>query len=235
MSRSREGTLLTTRSLIRSTPSLMLLEPGDHAQGGRLPAPGGADEHHELAVVDLEIQTADRSRSVRVHLRHVLERDLGHREAVPGAAGLETPHYARTWSARTWSIVSASAARLVGAVALHAREAQRDAARVARARLHAVERDLDDELRAHVDDVPVAAGLELEQPLGLPREHRVGHALERLAEHHEAAGLGVARAEVEVREPALAAPVTPLGGEHDEVERVDGLDLEPAGAAPPAS
>ncbi len=41
----------------------------------------------------------------------------------------------------------------------------------------------------------------------------------------------VARAEVEVREPALAAAVAPLGGEHDEVERVPRLDLEPAGAA----
>ena len=41
---------------------------------------------------------------------------------------------------------------LVGAVALHAREAQGDAARIATARLRAVEGDLDDEFGAHVDD-----------------------------------------------------------------------------------
>ena len=91
-----------------------LLEAGDHAKGGRLPTPRRADEDHELAVVDPEVQTADCSRSVRVHLRHVLERDLGHREAVPGPAGLETPLYARMWSARTRSIVSASPADLSG-------------------------------------------------------------------------------------------------------------------------
>ena len=54
---------------------------------------------------------------------------------------------------RTSSIVSASAARLVRAIALHAREAQRQAARDNRAVLDLVERDLDDELRPDVDDV----------------------------------------------------------------------------------
>ena len=47
-----------------------------------------------------------------------------------------------------------------------------------------------------------------------------------------AAALRIARAEVEVREPALAPAVAPLRREHDEVERVRDLDLEPAGAAP---
>ena len=41
----------------------------------------------------------------------------------------------------------------------------------------------------------------------------------------------MAGAEVEVAEPAAAAAVAPLGGEHDEVERVHRLDLQPAGAA----
>ena len=41
----------------------------------------------------------------------------------------------------------------------------------------------------------------------------------------------VARAQVQVAEPSLAAAVAPLGGEHDQVERVRALDLEPAGAA----
>ncbi len=39
--------------------------------------------------------------------------------------------------------------------------------------------------------------------------------------------LGIARAQVEVAEPSLAAPVSPLGGEHHQVERVGALHLEP--------
>ena len=80
-----------------------------------------------------------------------------------------------------------------------------------------------------VDTYAVAAGLQLQQALGLPRKHRVGQPLERLAEHAEAA-VRVARAEVQVREPALAAAVAPLRGEDDQIERVPRLHLEPAGA-----
>ena len=120
---------------------------------------------------------------------------------------------------------------LVRAVALHPREAQRQAAGVLRARLQVVEGDLDDQLGPHVHGVAVAAGLAREQLARLPGEQLVGHALEGLAEHHEAAGRGIARAEVQVRQPALAPAVAPLGGEHDEVERVRALDLEPARAA----
>ena len=57
---------------------------------------------------------------------------------------------------------------LVGAMAQHAGEAQGDAARVARAGLHAVEGDLDHELGPHVHRPFVARRLELEQLLGLP-------------------------------------------------------------------
>ena len=133
-------------------------------------------------------------------------------------------------SARTVSIVSASCALLVGAVALHAREAQGQAAGIHGALLQVVERDLDHQLRPHVHGVGVAAGLAREQLARLPGEHLVGHALEGLAEHDPAAGR-VARAEVQVRQPSLAAAAAPLGGEHDEVERVRALDLEPARAA----
>ena len=49
---------------------------------------------------------------------------------------------------------------LVIAVALDARKAQREAARVVRARLDFIERDLGDELRPHVHDVPVARSFE---------------------------------------------------------------------------
>ena len=102
-----------------------------------------------------------------------------------------------------------------------------------RAVLQPIERDFDDQLRAHVDDDPVAVGLDLLEPLGLPVEQLVGHALECLAEHHEAVVGGIAGAEVEVGKLAVAAAVAPLGGQHDEVQRVGLLDLEPR-AAPAA-
>ena len=38
-----------------------VLEPGDHAQGGGLAAAGGADEDHELAVLDLQAHVATAS------------------------------------------------------------------------------------------------------------------------------------------------------------------------------
>ena len=62
---------------------------------------------------------------------------------------------------------------LVGPVALHPREAQRDTAGIAAARLHAVERDLDDQLWTDVHDVPVGALLKREQPFRLPGESLV--------------------------------------------------------------
>jgi len=84
-----------------------------------------------------------------------------------------------------------------------------------------------------MDGIRVATDLELEQPLGLPLEHLVGHALERLAQHDEAAGLRVARAEMHIREPSPASSMPPLRREHHEVERVRRLHLEPP-LAPPA-
>ncbi len=56
-----------------------LLEPGDHAQRGRLAAAGRADEHHQLAVLDREIEVEDRLRAVVVDLLDVGELDLRHR------------------------------------------------------------------------------------------------------------------------------------------------------------
>src|SRR6185436_15762367 len=56
---------------------------------------------------------------------------------------------------------------LVAAIPLDAREAEREAARILGARLDVVERDLGNDLRAHVDGVAVAPDLELEERLGL--------------------------------------------------------------------
>ena len=119
---------------------------------------------------------------------------------------------------------------LVVAVAQHAREPQGHAARVARRALQAVERDLDHLLGADGHDPAVVAGRQLREPLGLPREHLVGHALERLAQHHEPAG-GVARAEVDVGQVAAPTPGAVLDREDDQVEGVPRLDLDPPGTA----
>ena len=59
-----------------------LLEPGDHPERGRLAATGRADEDHELTVYDVEIQSRNRQRSVRVDLLDRLERDGGHRGVI---------------------------------------------------------------------------------------------------------------------------------------------------------
>ena len=78
MSRSRDGTWLTTRSPMRSCAARDLLETRHHPQRGRLPAARRADEHHELAVVDREAQGVDGRRPVRIRLRHSVERHSGH-------------------------------------------------------------------------------------------------------------------------------------------------------------
>src|SRR3989475_10383722 len=80
-----------------------------------------------------------------------------------------------------------------------------------------------------VPHVSVASRLELEQLRRLPLEHLVRHPFERLPEHREAST--VTGPKVKIGEPAAAAAVAPFGGEHDEVEGVSGLQLEPCGAA----
>ena len=102
-----------------------------------------------------------------------------------------------------------------------------------RALLQPVERDLHHELGANVHDVAVvlAPRLSRQQLRSLPAQQLVREPLERLAEHDVTTGRGVARAEPEVREQPLTPPRAPLGREHDEVERVRRLDLEPARTA----
>ncbi len=119
---------------------------------------------------------------------------------------------------------------LVGTIALDPGETEGQPSGILRARLHLVERDLDHQLRPHVDGVVVPRDLQLEQLGGLPGEHLVGHPLEGLAQHHEAAGL-IAGAEMEVAEPTLPPPVAPLGREHHQVQPAGGLELEPPAAA----
>ena len=78
MSRSRDGTWLTTRSPIRSDALADVLEPRHHPQRGRLAAAGRPDEHHELAVGDLQGQVVDGACPVRVDLADPFERNSRH-------------------------------------------------------------------------------------------------------------------------------------------------------------
>ena len=57
-----------------------VLEPRDHAKRRRLPAPGRTDEHHELAVCDLQVHAGHRPRPVGIDLAHSLEGHSSHGE-----------------------------------------------------------------------------------------------------------------------------------------------------------
>ena len=83
-----------------------VLEAGEHAQGRRLAAPRGADEDHELAVVDRDVELRDGPRAVRVDLAHSVERDSGQRESPLSALSLwrgedTTPSHFPVWAVST--------------------------------------------------------------------------------------------------------------------------------------
>ena len=54
------------------------LEPRDHPQRGRLSAARGPQQHHELAVPDLEIHVIDRNDVLPVNLGDAMQSDSGH-------------------------------------------------------------------------------------------------------------------------------------------------------------
>ncbi len=111
----------------------------------------------------------------------------------------------------------------------HPGEAQRDPARIAGRGLQAVAGDLHYQRRRHVHRPRRPPHLPAEQLGGLPAQHLVGQALERLAQHHRRAAGRVAGREVQVGQPAGPASVPPLGGGNEQVECVPRLHLHPAG------
>jgi hypothetical protein len=56
-----------------------LLQPRDQAEQRRLAAPGRPDQHHELAVADLQRDVVDGHDTAAELLRHAVDQDLGHR------------------------------------------------------------------------------------------------------------------------------------------------------------
>src|SRR5262249_25462322 len=56
-----------------------VLEASDHPERGGLATAGRSDEYEELTIGDQQVQVVDGLRAVRIHLAHVLERDLGQR------------------------------------------------------------------------------------------------------------------------------------------------------------
>jgi hypothetical protein len=63
--------------------------------------------------------------------------------------------------------------RFVGPISFDPREAQGEPARILGTRLDLVEGDLHDHLWAHMDHTALAADLEIQETLGLPRRNRL--------------------------------------------------------------
>ena len=135
-------------------------------------------------------------------------------------------------TASTASSVSASRRRLVRPVAQHAREPQRDAARVARARLDAVERDLDHELRPHVARRGPRAAPPATSSFSVCHASiasvRPLNVLPSIT--NPPSGPRAPRCRFESHPRRRPEPHSTA--EHDQVERVDRLDLHPRRPAP---
>ena len=83
MSRSREDSVLTTRSPIVQGAAADVLQPGDHPQGGGLAAAGRTDEHDELAVGDVDGEVVYGVEAVLVLLVDLVEDYFGHDLLIP--------------------------------------------------------------------------------------------------------------------------------------------------------
>jgi hypothetical protein len=77
MSRSFSARSLTTSPPIRTSPCEMSSSPAT-TRSGRLPGAGRADEDHQLAVADVEVEVLDGLEPVGVPPVDIVELDLGH-------------------------------------------------------------------------------------------------------------------------------------------------------------
>src|SRR4051794_19281864 len=139
------------------------------------------------------------------------------REATSGSSLICSAFFPKVWTDvdRTHGLHRINVrGPLVLAIANHPGEPQRHPGRVARRRLHPVERDLNHHLRAQVDSPVIPPYGELLEALRLPPKELVRQPLERLPEHDELARLLVARTEMQVRQPARPTTMTPLRREH---------------------
>jgi hypothetical protein len=69
---------LTTRSPIWIVPAVISSSPGDGPQRSGLAAPGRADQHHELAVLDVQAQVVNSPDAAWVGLFYALKNYLCH-------------------------------------------------------------------------------------------------------------------------------------------------------------
>ena len=120
---------------------------------------------------------------------------------------------------------------LVAAVLFDPGESQRHAGRVLRARLNVVAGDFNDQRRFHEHRVAVFSSRALLQYYRLPAPHLVRQPPERFAEHDELPARCVPGAQMQIAEQSASPPVAPYGGQHHEVQRMHGFDLQPVAAS----
>src|SRR5581483_4190357 len=121
--------------------------------------------------------------------------------------------------------------RLVVPDARDAREAQREPAPVRRAALEIGEQHLDDDPRLDVHRRPLLADGDGAEAPGHRAKLGIGEPLERLPDRLEASGLLVARGEVIIAEPPVAASIAAIRRDDDEIDALRALHLEPAPTA----
>src|SRR3982751_1282854 len=102
---------------------------------------------------------------------YVRKPTAGRRKSTPlGIARSPERHSPTPWHAQASATCNGTCPTRAGTTNRSSpRAPQRDAARIPRRRLHTVERDLDDELGAHVHDVALLTNGELLEARGLPR------------------------------------------------------------------
>ena len=182
-----------------------VLEPGDHPQQRRLAAAGRADEHDELALVDLQVDGVDRLDAVRVDLRDLVERDPAH-ACSPPAAG-RSPRKPAGSARRAPAVSSSQSASISSSVSVarRVRVEHRGEADAVRPLLeHCAHRQLDD---VHVGPVQRREMRRVVGHLRRPHAGRVDEARHLDARSRPAAPAGD-RCSARCRRSRVGSPVT---------------------------